>query len=213
MKEHNKRWLISMLKTSGSKRRYVMNGNFSDERNTKKYQDTENLPNHESIGSTWKLYNGKLNYGLLVRFLRGQVGTNWDDVYSEIISRIPTKLLDYKEIVFWFVANKIELVDGKPYNCKTNKFIWTSEQGEYNFNFDNSDFYVCPTTNMLVKVEDKPCKRETKNLEKTELKKYRENEKSKKLKDKKHVEEIENQKEVLVKEILTENNKLKKGSH
>ena len=64
------------------------------------------MPNLESIGSTRKLYNGKLNYGLLVRFLHGQIGNNWDKVYSEIIGRIPTKLLDYKEIIFWFVADK-----------------------------------------------------------------------------------------------------------
>ncbi len=164
MKEDNKRWLISKLKTSGSKRRYVVNGSFSEERKTKKYKDIENLPNHESIGTTWKIYNGKLNYGLLVRFLRGQVGNDWDEVYSEILSRIPTKLLDYKEIVFWFVADKIELIDGNPYNRKSNKFIWTPEQGEYNFSFDNSDFYVCPLTNKLLRVEDKPSKKRNENF-------------------------------------------------
>ena len=202
-----------MMKTSGSKRRYVVNGSFSDERNTKKYQDIENLPNHESIGSTWKLYNGKLNYGLLVRFLRGQVGNNWDEVYSEIISRIPTKLLDYKEVVFWFVADKIELLDGKPYNKKTCKFIWTPEQGDYNFSFDNSDFYVCPTTNNLLKVEDKPSRKETKKFENDELKKYRENEKNNKRNERKRTKETDNEQEVTVRELLRENNKQKKGSH
>ena len=213
MKEHNKRWLISMMKTSGSKRRYVANGNFSDERNTKKYQDIENLPNHESIGSTWKLYNGKLNYGLLVRFLRGQVGNDWDEVYSEIVGRIPTKLLDYKEIVFWFVADKVELLNEKPYNKKTNKFIWTLEQGEYNFNFDHFDFYVCPTTNKLLKVEDKPSRKETRNLENRELRKYRENEKNEKRKEKKCNKEIGNENEIKTIKLLNENNKQKKGSH
>lgn len=213
MKEHNKRWLISKMKTSGSKRQYVVNGSFSDERNTKKYQDIENLPNHESIGSTWKVYNGKLNYGLLVRFLRGQVGNDWNEVYSEIISRIPTKLLDHKEIVFWFVADKIELIDEKPYNKKTNKFIWTPEQGDYNFSFDNSDFYVCPTTNTLLKVKDKPSRKETKKLENDELKKYRENEKNNKRNEKKYNKEIDNEQTVTARELLTENNKQKKGSH
>lgn len=213
MKEDNKRWLISKLKTSGSKRRYVVNGSFSEERNTKKYQDIENLPNHESIGSTWKIYNGKLNYGLLVRFLRGQVGNDWDGVYSEILSRIPTKLLDYKEIVFWFVADKIELIDGNPYNRKSNKFIWTPEQGEYNFSFDNSDFYVCPLTNKLLRVEDKPSKRETKTLEKNELRKYRENEKNEKLTEAKLKKEKNKEIEEITKAKLSENNKQKKGSH
>jgi hypothetical protein len=169
MKEHNKRWLLSMMKTSGSKRRYLVNGSFSDERNTKKYQDIENLPSKESIGTTWKVYNGKLNYGLLVRFLRGQTGNNWDDVYSEIISRIPTKLLEHKEIIFGFVADKTEIKEGKPYNKKSNKFIWTPDQGEYNLNFDNMDFYVDPTTGKLIKVEDKPNKRKSKNPDKSAL--------------------------------------------
>lgn len=213
MKEHSKRWLISMMKTSGSKRSYVVNGSFSEERNTKKHQDIENLPNKESIGSTREIYNGKLNYGLLVRFLRGQIGNNWDEVYSEIISRIPTKLLDHKEIVFWFVADKVEIIQGHPYNKKTNKFIWTPEQGEYNFSFDNSDFYVCPITNNLLSVGDKPSKRETKSLEKTELRKYRENEKAEKLLVKKNNKEVDNESEELTRNILSENNKLKKASH
>lgn len=213
MKEHDKRWLISKMKTSGSKRRYVVNGSFSDERNTKRYNDIENLPNHESIGTTWKIYNGKLNFGLLVRFLRGQVGNDWDEVYSEIINRIPTKLLDHKEIVFWFVADKIELIDGHPYNKKNNKFIWTPEQGEFNFNFDNSDFYVCPETNKLLRVEDKPSKRETKSLEKTELRKYREIEKNEKLNETKQKEKNKSEIEEILIIKLSENNKLKKGSH
>ena len=213
MKEHNKRWLISMMKTSGSKRRYLVNGSFADERNTKKYQDIENLPNHESIGSTWKLYNGKLNYGLLIRFIRGQVGNDWDEVYSEIVSRIPTKLLDYKEIVFWFVADKVELLNGNPYNKKTNKFIWTPEQGGYNLSFDNYNFYVCPTTNKLLKVEDKPSIKETKKLENNELKKYRENEKNNKRNEKKHNKENEYEQEIITRKLLNENNKQKKGSH
>lgn len=213
MKEHNKRWLISKMKTSGSKREYVINGSFSDERNTKKYKDLENLPSHESIKTTLKIYNGKLNYGLLVRFLRGQVGKDWDEVYSEIISRIPTKLLDHKEIVFWFVADKIEIVDGHPYNKESNKFVWTPEQGEFNFGFDNSDFYVCPLTNKLLRVDDKPSKRETRSLEKAELRKFRENEKKEKLTEAKREKENKEEIEELARVKLSENNKQKKGCH
>lgn len=213
MKVHNKRWLISMMKTSGSKRERVVNGSFSDERNTKKYNDIENLPNHENIKATMKVYNGKLNYGLLVRFLNGQVGNDWDEVYSEILSRIPSKLLDYKEIVFWFVADKIDIIDGYPYNKENNRFIWTTEQGEYNFSFDHTDFYVCPLTNKLIKVEDKPSKRVTKSLEKTELRKFRENEKIVKLTETKQKKENETKIEEIARVKLSENNKQKKGSH
>jgi len=84
MREHKKRWLISMMKTSGSKRQRVINGRYADERHVQGNFDFENLPQHESIKSTQKFYNGKINYGLLVRFLRGQVGNDWNEVYSEI---------------------------------------------------------------------------------------------------------------------------------
>ena len=107
MREHNKRWLLSMMKTSGSKRKYVRNGRFADERHAKVKMDLEELPHHESIKSTCHFYNGKINYGLVVRFLRGKIGENWDDVYSEIINRIPLAIRDYKEMIFWFVADKV----------------------------------------------------------------------------------------------------------
>lgn len=167
MREHNKRWLISVMKTSGSKRQYVINGRYADERHLQKQVDPEDLPTHQSIKSTQKFYNGKINYGLLVRFLRGQVGNNWDQIYSEILNRIPTKLLDYKEMIFWFVADKVEFIDGRPWNKKTQKFIWTGEQVEPVYwtqiktHPERKEFYVHPETNKLVRIEQKSPKRLT----------------------------------------------------
>lgn len=123
MCQHNKRWLISRMKTSGSKRERVVNGRYADERHFKYSPDFDNLPQHESIRSTRKFYNGKINYSLLVRFLRGQTGKNWNDVYAEILNRIPTKLLHYKEMIFWYAADKVEMIDGKPLNKKTQRSI------------------------------------------------------------------------------------------
>lgn len=79
MREHNKRWLISVMKTSGSKRENVINGRYADERHLQDNFELEDLPQHESIKTTKKFHNGKINYGLLVRFLRGQVGNEWDN--------------------------------------------------------------------------------------------------------------------------------------
>ena len=158
-----------MLKTSGSKREDLLkNGKYSDERHLQKNFDLDELPSHESIKATQKFYNGKINYGLLVRFLRGQVGNNWDDIYAEIISRIPTKLLDYKEMIFWFVADKVEFVDGRPWNKKSQKFIWTSEDviksvhwTEIKTQPEFREFYVDPNTNKLVQIQQKSFKRLT----------------------------------------------------
>jgi hypothetical protein len=167
MREHNKRWLISMMKTSGSRRERISNGRYADERHLQDNIPLEDLPQHQSIKSTDKFYNGKINYGLLVRFLRGQVGNNWDEVYSEIISRIPTKLLDYKEMIFWFVADKVEFIDGKPWNKKSQKFIWTGENpGPLYYSTMKTDpqfieFYVHPETNKLVRIIQRSFKRVT----------------------------------------------------
>jgi hypothetical protein len=155
------------MKTSGSKRDRLSNGNYSDERHLQKNYDFEDLPTHESIKHTEKFYNGKINYGLLVRFLHGQVGNDWDVIYSEIISRIPTKLLDYKEMIFWFVADKVEFIDGKPWNKKSQQFIWTGGDlksvhwKERKTQEELKEFYVDPNTNKLVRIEQKSFKRLT----------------------------------------------------
>lgn len=166
MREHNKRWLISMMKTSGSKRERAINGRYADERHLQGNFELEDLPQRGSIKTTQKFYNGKINYGLLVRFLRGQVGNNWDNIYSQIISRIPTKLLDYKEMIFWFVADKVEFIDGKPWNKKSQQFIWTGEDVDKSLHWAGIktqpqfiEFYVHPETNKLIRVEQKSFKR------------------------------------------------------
>jgi len=165
MHEHNKRWLISMMKTSGSRRRHVINGHYSDERHLQHNYDLEELPKHESIRSTKKFYKGKINYGLLVRFLRGNIGSDWDEVYSEIISRIPTKLLEYKEMIYWFVADKVQFIDGRPWNKKTQQFIWTGEE-YFSVHYTKvrkqpefREFYVDPNTNKLVHIPQRSFKR------------------------------------------------------
>ena len=85
-KRHNKRGLITRLKTSGSKRRHVIDGDYADTRNAKKNRDWNNLPQHQGMSKSFKFYNSKVNYGLLVRFLRGKVGQDWQLVHEEIRS-------------------------------------------------------------------------------------------------------------------------------
>ncbi len=124
----------------------------------------EELPAHESIKSTFKFYDNKINFSLLVRFLRNQIGHDWDDVHAEIISRIPTKLLDYNEMIYWFVADKVEIMDGRLWNKKTQKFIWNGDSVEskpYEQSMDMpewKEFYVDPATNKLMHIQQKSIK-------------------------------------------------------
>jgi hypothetical protein len=153
------------MKTSGSKRRHVANGRYADDRHKKSDLGIEELPQRESIKSTHKFYNGKINYGLLVRFLRGQVGKDWNEVYAEILSRIPTKLLDHKDMVFWFVADKVEMIDGKPWNKRTQQFLWTGEEltpvhyTKIKTQPEFKEFFVDPESNKLTRIEQKSSKK------------------------------------------------------
>ena len=162
MKTHSKRWLMSRMKTSGSKKRHVLNGRFADERHTKRARSFKDYPTVESVKATHRFYYGKINYGLLVRFLRTQVGANWDEVYSAIIRRIPTKLLDYKEMVFWFVAKSVEITPDGLWNKESQKIIWTDGSSESKYSADQRDklefieFYVDPITNKLTQLPSKP---------------------------------------------------------
>ena len=55
------------MKTSGSKRGYVDNGDYADDRH-KKRAAAEFLPTHESFKSTSKFYNGKIRTDYLFDF-------------------------------------------------------------------------------------------------------------------------------------------------
>jgi len=46
-RDHNKKWLITRLKTSGSKKKHVESGDYADTRNAKKQKHVEDLPKYE----------------------------------------------------------------------------------------------------------------------------------------------------------------------
>ena len=103
--------------------------------------------------------------------MRGQVGNDWNEIYSEIINRIPTKLLDYKEMIFWFVADKVEFIEGQPWNKKSQQFIWTGEDykavhyTQIKRQPEFKEFYVDPQTNKLIRIEQKSFKKLIKTKE------------------------------------------------
>lgn len=185
-KRHNKKWLITRLKTSGSKRRHVINGEYSDTRNSKKNKDWENLPSHESMEKTFKFYNSKINYGLLVRFLRGKVGNDWKVVSNEIEERIPTDLLEYRDCVKWFVSDLIEKREEGLWDKREQKYLKLEPNEHFDWNlYVSKEFYVDPETNTLVKIKDFPSNRKTKGMDKDKLREFRENEKRRKMDKKK----------------------------
>lgn len=181
-KNHGKKWLISRLKTSGSKKRYVVSGDYADERNTKARKDWDNLPQKEAMGKSFKFFNSKVNYGLLIRFLKGNVGGHWPDIYDEIMERIPTNLSEYKDCVNWFVAHQVERKEEGLWDKMDQKWIMlTKVEEKFPFDYYNyKEFYVDPDTQTLCHVNISYNQHQTKGLDRDELRQYRENEKKEK---------------------------------
>jgi hypothetical protein len=83
-----------------------------------------------------------LDYTPLFRFLHSQVGTRWDEVYSEAVSR-----LDREEPISWIVVN-----DGRPIVCLGEQTyyhaLFVDEHGILRF-VDKSapmpaNYFICP---------------------------------------------------------------------
>jgi len=178
-----KKWLVSRMKTSGSKRERIESLNYGDTRNSKTKMNFENLPTFESMSNSSHFYNGKINTDLLKRFLRTRIGQNWNDVFSEINERIPTKLKKYLNCAYWYVADKVEIRDGQMWNLRNNSNIPTKREdlfSHWSRNYRYIEFYVDPVSNVLLKINDFQSTKITKNMSKEELRKFREIEKKKK---------------------------------
>ena len=150
-KDRSKPWLISRLKTSGSKRAHYWQGHYRDTRNNKTSLALEDLPKLEAYAKTYKFYNGKINYGLLVRFLRGNIGEAWPLVQQEVYARIPTKLQEYKNCLYWFVADKVERREGRLWCMREQKYL-ILERSNTSTQWDKEiykEFYVHPDTQTL----------------------------------------------------------------
>jgi hypothetical protein len=72
-------------------------------------------------------------------------------------------------MVFWFVADGVEFWEGRPWNKKTQHYIWTGEAfGPVHF-INRKDapqtmeFYVHPDTNQLVRMPQKVFKQAGRN--------------------------------------------------
>jgi hypothetical protein len=147
---NQKRWLIDRLKSSGSRKRWVSNVNYSDFRNSKVAEDLEDLPKRESYKKSMEIYNGKINFGLFFRFLSKNVGKNWEIVAHEIEQRIPTRL-KHIDVIGMLVATKLEYVDGKLWCKENHRFVISKPESIETKTLRIFKFYVDPITNLLVK--------------------------------------------------------------
>ncbi len=140
------KWLIR--KTSGSRSKFKSNGDYSDNRSSKKVMDLDNLPQKESMRNK-NYHNTYLDTILVKRWLYSKVGQDFDDIYSEFLTRVQPKYLEeYRDCIYWYVEKKENVV------IKENGEVWGKWYGQdvklpYSMQMT---FYVDPTTNDLKKI-------------------------------------------------------------
>lgn len=124
----------------------------------------EELPEREKMRYGYgKTLNDRLTP--LKRWIDKQVGRPWDKVYSEVCKFADNRNVRGRHLrqhIEWMViaSNKIELVDGKPYE----------KRGSFGRQYQVSDaLYVHPETGLLLKapkIEYQPKEKEIENFEK-----------------------------------------------
>ena len=130
----------------------MVNGSYSADRPKAKTKPIDDLPKFEGMGKTSGFYNGKINTSLLKRFLETKVGSDWDQVYDEIQQRIPTKLKEYQQVIYWYVADKIEINGTTVFDLREQKFI--NFEVMYVHGTVHRDFIVSPADNKLYRYRD-----------------------------------------------------------
>lgn len=148
-RNNSKRWLLSKLKSSGSKKKFDYAEDYKRQKTST--DDMENLPKRESMHKSESNLRAKLNLGPLVKFLGSNLNKNWDHVYSEYCSRIPNELEFYKDIIYDFVADKVEIRENEIINLRTGKKIFIKGKTTPSFNYEYKKFFVHPESNLLLK--------------------------------------------------------------
>ena len=140
MKEE--KWLIR--KSSGSKSKHKIKGNYADDKSSD-LDLTDELPLREKI----KTSKSSLDTNLLKKWLHNYIDKDFDYVYSAFLERIQPKYLhDYKDCIFWYVEPKSNVsfdTQGNVYG----RFMGKVVKLPYS---TTSLFYVDPDSNLLKKI-------------------------------------------------------------
>jgi hypothetical protein len=146
------KWLLR--KASGSRAKLKVKGNYADDKlqTPDMYAD---LPMHESV----KKSKSYLDTSLIKKWLYSKVGCDFDDVYSEYLSRLQPKYrAQYRDHIFNYIHRK-DLV-----TIKANGEVW-GRSGISNGTpvklpyWKNEHFYVDPQTNKVCKLPAEQLKR------------------------------------------------------
>lgn len=91
-----------------------------------KYIDPDNLPRRESMRynsrKCWETHRNFVNWDHMKKYFKSKVGEHWDDVYSDMLSKLKEKYkYEYRENTKWeyFLETNIVFIDGLPHSLTT----------------------------------------------------------------------------------------------
>jgi hypothetical protein len=146
------KWLLR--KASGSRARYKVKGRYSGDKlcTPDVYAD---LPAHESI----KKSRSYLDTSLIKKWLYSKLGCDFDDVYSEYLSRLQPKYREeYRDSIFGYIHRKDSVT------IKENGEVW-GKHGSSNGSplklpyWKDERFYIHPMTNKVCNIPAEQLKR------------------------------------------------------
>ncbi|AQS93666.1 hypothetical protein BXQ17_06175 [Polaribacter sp. BM10] len=136
------KWLLR--KASGSRAKFKETGDFSSRRGGK-FSNFEDLPTKESMQGK----NSKKTYldtTLVNRWLQSKINQDFDEVYSEFLTRIQPKYLDaYRNCIYEYLEpRKSVVIDGKT-------ILGTFNDAKIKLPNGKKKFYVDPESNKIKK--------------------------------------------------------------
>lgn len=148
MKEE--KWLLR--KSSGSKSKYQVKGNYSADKPSDLNLSDE-LPLRESV----KIAHSYLDTSLVKKWLKNYINKDFDFVYAEFLKRIQPKYLDeYKHCIFWYTEPKANVSFDEEGNVCG---IWNGKIMKLPISVQSS-FYVDPATNLLKRIPEQQFQKE-----------------------------------------------------
>ena len=111
------------------------------------YKNPEEAPTREKIRK--KSYTS-FSYAVIKKWVNSKVGQDFDNVYSEFLSKLPEKhKSEYRSLIFYYLVPKEQVI------IRDGEIFQLGEGSETLIGRYSADWYVHPETNLICKVKPK----------------------------------------------------------
>ena len=145
MASYEDKWLLR--KASGARSKHKERGSYAAGKQPVHDMEDDALHMREAVGRS----RSYLDTGLVKRWLHGQKGRDFDQVYSEFLTRIQPKYLDeYRDCIFEYVQRRSQV------HIDADGVVWGQDRAGKPIRlpyYRRQCFYVHPESNELCVVE------------------------------------------------------------